>query len=48
MENEEKIITEEIEETAVEEAVDAAEPEEEAAVEVAPEDDGKSEDPGTV
>ena len=43
MENEEKIITEEIEETAVEEAVDAAEPEEEAAVEVAPEDDGKSE-----
>ena len=43
MENEEKVITEEIEETAVEEAVDAAEPEEEAAVEVAPEDDGKSE-----
>ena len=43
MENEEKITTEEIEETAVEEAVDAAEPEEEAAVEVAPEDDGKSE-----
>ena len=43
MENEEKVITEEIEETTVEEAVDAAEPEEEAAVEVAPEDDGKSE-----
>ena len=43
MENEEKVITEEIEETTVEAAVDAAEPEEEAAVEVAPEDDGKSE-----
>ena len=43
MENEEKVITEEIEETTVEEAVDAAEPEEEAAAEVAPEDDGKSE-----
>ena len=43
MENEEKVITEEIEETTVEEAVDAAEPEEEAAAEGAPEDDGKSE-----
>ena len=32
MENEEKITTEEIEETAVEEAVDAAEPEEEIKV----------------
>ncbi len=43
MENEEKVITEEIEETTVGEAVDAAESEEEAAVEGAPEDDGKSE-----